>query len=95
MAFVLVQMVFVLVHGVFGLVHGVFVLVLGVSDLTLEICSKRPVKRHMETPFEEKVSDRILRWPTTAIHKYLLYYCILYLSTQTYSLAARVYLPVQ
>ena len=36
-----------------------------------------------------------LRWPTTAIHKYLLYYCILYLSTQTYSLAARVYLPVQ
>ena len=37
----------------------------------------------------------ILRWPTTAIHKYLLHYCILYLSTQTYSLAARVFLPVQ
>ena len=36
-----------------------------------------------------------LRWPTTAIHKYILYYCILYLSTQTYSLAVRVYLPVQ
>ena len=59
MAFVLVQRVFVLVHGVFGLVHGVFALVQGVSDLTLEICSKKPVKRHMETPFEEKVSDRI------------------------------------
>ena len=29
------------------------------------------------------------------IHKYILYYCILYLSTQTYSLAVRVYLPVQ
>ena len=26
---------------------------------------------------------------------YILYYCILYLSTQTYSLAVRVYLPVQ
>ena len=36
-----------------------------------------------------------VRWPTTAIHKYILYYCILYLSTQTYSLAVRVYLPVQ
>ena len=30
-------------------------------------------------------------WPTTAIHKYILYYCILYLSTQTYSLDVRVY----
>ena len=39
--------------------------------------------------------EDLVRWPTTAIHKYLLYYCILYLSTQTYSLAARVYLPVQ
>ena len=29
------------------------------SDLTLEICSKKPVKRHMETPFEEQVSDRL------------------------------------
>ena len=36
-----------------------------------------------------------LPWPTTAIHKYILYYSILYLSTQTYSLAVRVYLPVQ
>ena len=36
-----------------------------------------------------------LQWPTTATHQYILYYCILYLSTQTYSLAVRVYLPVQ
>ena len=62
-------------------------------------------------PFVRKLRDRFscwfpaailfvphmvsLRWPTTAIHKYILYYCILYLSTQTYSLAVRVYLPVQ
>ena len=37
----------------------------------------------------------IVRRPTKAIHKYILYYCILYLSTQTYSLAVRVYLPAQ
>ena len=37
----------------------------------------------------------ILRWPATAIHKCISYYCILYLSTQTYPLAVRVYLPVQ
>ena len=36
-----------------------------------------------------------VQWSTMAIHKYILYYCILYLSTQTYSLAVRVYLPVQ
>ena len=41
------------------------------------------------------VTKPYVRWPTTAIHKYILYYCILYLSTQTYSLAVRVYLPVQ
>ena len=29
------------------------------SDLTLKIWSKKPVKCHMETPFEEKVSDRL------------------------------------
>ena len=54
-----VQRVVVLVHGVFSLVHGVFVLVQGVRDLTLEMCSKKPAKRHMETPFEEKVNDRL------------------------------------
>ena len=36
-----------------------------------------------------------VRWPTTAIHKYILYYYILYLSTKTSSLVVRVYLPVQ
>ena len=29
------------------------------SNLTLEISSKKPAKRHTETPFEEKVSDRL------------------------------------
>ena len=29
------------------------------SDLTLKTWSKKPVKCHMETPFEEKVSDRL------------------------------------
>ena len=47
------------VQRVFVLVHGVFVLVQGVRDLTLEMCSKKPAKRHMETPFEEKVNDRL------------------------------------
>ena len=36
-----------------------------------------------------------LRWPTTAIHKYILYYYILYPGTKTSSLVVRVYLPVQ
>ena len=40
-------------------VQRVFVLVEGVRDLTLEMCSKKPAKRHMETPFEEKVNDRL------------------------------------
>ena len=29
------------------------------SGLTLEICSKKPVKCYMETPFEENMSDRL------------------------------------
>ena len=45
--------------------------------------------------FKMLMLSHIMRWPTTAICKYILYYCILYLSTQTYSLAVRVYLPVQ
>ena len=59
---------------------------------------KREPKNEMLAPHATLfllVLTCFLRWPTTAIHKYLLYYCILYLSTQTYSLAARVYLPVQ
>ena len=54
-----------------------------------------PTPIHIDWAQVKADGRRLLRWPTTAIHKYLLYYCILYLRTQTYSLAARVYLPVQ
>ena len=61
-----------------------------------QICKFRRTKFDTHTVLSRhEVLISFLRWPTTAIHKYLLYYCIIYLSTQTYSLAARVYLPVQ
>ena len=38
----------------------------------------------------------LLRWPTKAIHKYIFYYCNLYLiSTQTYPSVVRVKISVQ
>ena len=51
----------------------------------------------LATPFkrDREWFREFVRWPTTAIHKYILYYYILYLSTKTSSLVVRVYLPVQ
>ena len=79
------------------------------EDLTKQVRNRIKTtiweKQNIEEGFKEtfkplkivliKVFMNSIRWPTTAIHKYLLYYCILCLSTQTYSLALRVYLPVQ